>query len=90
MGILVIMFLLPNPSDGHKERSSAKRKELFRTIQVEKNTEKAKSEGKTIIEQTKQLILDMSVRWSSTYGMLHRAVTLREVRCNTIYLSGGH
>lgn len=27
----------------------------------------------------KQLILDMPVRWSSTYGMLHRAVTLREV-----------
>jgi len=31
------------------------------------------------IEQVKQLILDMPIRWSSTYGMLHRAVTLREV-----------
>ena len=30
----------------------------------------------------KQLILDMSVRWSSTYGMLHRAVMLQTVKCH--------
>jgi hypothetical protein len=37
------------------------------------------------IEQVKQLILDMPIRWSSTYGMLHRAVTLREV-CFYLFL----
>jgi hypothetical protein len=37
------------------------------------------SEPDETIEQVKQLILDMPIRWSSTYGMLHRAVTLREV-----------
>jgi len=60
-----------------QERSSAKRKELFRSIQSEKLMEKDHLNVKTGC--VKQLILDMPVRWSSTYGMLHRAVTLREV-----------
>jgi hypothetical protein len=41
-------------------------------------------EGKEKIGQPKQLILDMPVRWYSTYGMLHRAEVLREVRSNII------
>lgn len=61
-----------------QERSSAKRKELFRSIQSEKLTEKDCVDNKTG-RGIKQLILDMPVRWSSTYGMLHRAVILREV-----------
>jgi hypothetical protein len=44
--------------------------------------ERATLEGKEKIGQPKQLILDMPVRWSSTYGMLHRAEVLREVRPN--------
>ncbi|KAK7017665.1 ribonuclease H-like domain-containing protein [Favolaschia claudopus] len=50
-----------------KERSSAKRKELFRTIQLRTHPDVA----------AKQMILDMKVRWSSTYHMLHRAWDLR-------------
>ncbi|KAJ7852733.1 hypothetical protein B0H13DRAFT_2581604 [Mycena leptocephala] len=50
-----------------KERSSAKRKELFRSLQK-------KAGSKTGL----QLILDMIIRWSSTYAMLHRGYTLRE------------
>jgi len=61
------------------EWSSAKWKELFCSIQADKLAEKARSEGKNITEQVKQLILDMPVCWSSTYGMLHHALTLREV-----------
>ncbi|KAJ3531266.1 hypothetical protein NM688_g7598 [Phlebia brevispora] len=45
-----------------KERSSAKRKEMFRRIQL-----KAK------VPRPLQLLIDMKVRWSSTYMMLHRA-----------------
>jgi hypothetical protein len=51
-------------------------------VQVDKAAEKIKtgmSKPDETIEQVKQLILDMPIRWSSTYGMLHRAVTLREV-----------
>ena len=51
-------------------------------VQVEKAAEKIKMGMNKLdrtIEQVKQLILDMPIRWSSTYGMLHRAVTLREV-----------
>ena len=72
----------------HQERSSAKRKELFRTVQVEKAADKIKtgtSKPDETIEQVKQLILDMPIRWSSTHGMLYRAVTLREV-CFYLFL----
>jgi hypothetical protein len=52
-------------------------------VQVEKTSEKIKtgmSKPDETIEQVKQLILDMPIQWSSTYGMLYHAVTLREVR----------
>lgn len=52
-----------------QERSSAKRKELFRSIQMRSDDGIA----------PKQLILDMTVRWSSTYIMLHCAYSLRDV-----------
>ncbi len=48
-------------------RSSAQRKELFKTIQSRA--------GKS----PKQLLLDMKVRWGSTYVMLTRAETLKKV-----------
>ena len=57
-----------------QERSSAKRKELFRAVQAEKAIEKAKlaiGKAKHVIERAKQLIIDMPIWWSSTYGMLH-------------------
>ncbi|KAG6863764.1 hypothetical protein C0993_010432, partial [Termitomyces sp. T159_Od127] len=44
------------------ERSSSKRKEIFQTIQIRAN-----------IALPLQLILDMKVRWSSTFQMLDRA-----------------
>jgi hypothetical protein len=69
-----------------QERSSAKRKELFRTVQVEKAIEKAKlviDKTKQIVEHAKQLIIDMPVRWSSTYAMLHRADQLKDVRVHS-------
>ncbi|KAJ7889669.1 hypothetical protein B0H13DRAFT_1887938 [Mycena leptocephala] len=50
-----------------KEHSSTKREELFRSLQQ-------KAGSKTVL----QLILDMIIRWSSTYAMLHRGYTLRE------------
>jgi hypothetical protein len=56
---------------GSQECSSAKRKEMWRTIQI-----RAKN------VPTLQLILDMKVRWSSTYLMLERAEKRKEVRCN--------
>jgi hypothetical protein len=46
--------------------------------------ERPRLEGKEKIGQPKQLILDMPVHWSSTYGMLHRAEVLHEVRSNII------
>ena len=51
-------------------------------VQVEKTVEKAKvmvCKAKQVIEHTKQLIIDMPVRWSSTYAMLHRAEQPSEV-----------
>ncbi|KAK6987994.1 ribonuclease H-like domain-containing protein [Favolaschia claudopus] len=50
-----------------KERSSAKRKEIFRQIQAEAKSDKPL-----------QLILDMVIRWSSTYAMLYRGYNLRD------------
>jgi hypothetical protein len=54
-----------------QERSSAKRKELFRGIQIRERADPANA--------AKQMILDMKVRWSSTYSMLDRGYELREV-----------
>ena len=53
-----------------QERSSAKRKEMWKTIQMKAN------EGLKPV----QLILNMKVRWSSTYFMLDRAERKKEVR----------
>ncbi|KAG6882055.1 hypothetical protein C0992_012881, partial [Termitomyces sp. T32_za158] len=49
-----------------KERSSAKRKQLFLDLQRKVN------------QRPRQLLGDMPVRWSSTYVMLDRAETLKE------------
>ncbi|KAJ6487449.1 hypothetical protein C8R47DRAFT_1216224 [Mycena vitilis] len=53
-----------------KERSSAKRKDLFKTIQSRHQSDPA--------EIAKQMVLDMKVRWSSTYAMLDRAYSLKD------------
>jgi hypothetical protein len=52
-----------------QERSSSKRKEMWKTIQNKVN------HGSVV-----QLILDMKVRWSSTYLMLDRAERKKDVR----------
>jgi hypothetical protein len=52
-----------------KERSSAKRKELYKQVQV-----------KAAVSHPTQLLLDMKVRWSSTYVMINRAENSKEVR----------
>jgi hypothetical protein len=38
----------------------------------------------------KQMVLDMKVRWSSTYAMLDRGYTLREVLIFLLFLSCNH
>jgi hypothetical protein len=52
-------------------------------VQTEKAAEKAKlgiaGKAKQVTEHIKQLIIDMPVWWSSTYGMLHRADQLKDV-----------
>src|SRR5271168_4329922 len=50
-----------------KARSSSQRKELFKSIQVEKKLPRL------------QLLLDMKVRWGSMYVMLMRAEARKEV-----------
>jgi hypothetical protein len=45
-----------------QERSSSKRKEMWKTVQ-----------SKAGVARPVQLVLDMKVRWSSTYVMLDRA-----------------
>lgn len=54
----------------NQERSSSKRKEMWRIIQI-------KADNGPVL----QLILDMKVRWSSTYLMLDRAEKKKDVRC---------
>ena len=49
-------------------RSSSQRKDVFKRIQEDKN-----------IVPALQLLLDMKVRWGSTYVMLDRAELRREV-----------
>jgi hypothetical protein len=61
-----------------QERSSAKRKELFNTIQ-----NRSKADPAAI---AKQMVLDMKVRWSSTFAMLHRGYELRKARVSVINL----
>jgi hypothetical protein len=73
-----------------KERSSAKRKELFKKAQKAVAAEKADEQVRADITAgrtpalrmkfvPKQLLLDMPVRWSSTFCMLVRAASLKEV-----------
>jgi hypothetical protein len=57
-----------------QERSSAKRKELYQTIQT-----------KAGVSQPTQLLIDMKVRWSSTYIMINRAERNRDVRISHIH-----
>ncbi|KAJ6607651.1 ribonuclease H-like domain-containing protein [Mycena sp. CBHHK59/15] len=52
------------------ERSSSKRKDLFKRIQVCHQTNPA--------DVAKQMVLDMKVRWSSTYTMLDCGYNLKE------------
>ena len=54
-----------------QERSSSKRKEMWKTIQIRANSQKVV-----------QLILDMKVWWLSTYLMLDRAERKKDVRNN--------
>lgn len=61
-----------------QERSSAKRKELFRQIQLQ---DKPDHPARKL---PLQLLLDMPVRWSSTYVMLERAEGLKEVRTRSM------
>lgn len=51
-----------------KARSSSQRKELFKEIQQRKGLDPL------------QLLIDMKVRWGSTYVMLNRADIRKEVR----------
>jgi hypothetical protein len=50
-----------------KERSSAKRKDLYKNVQV-----------KAGVSHPTQLLLDMKVHWSSTYVMINRAESSRQ------------
>ncbi|KAF7350175.1 putative AC transposase [Mycena venus] len=59
-----------------KERSSSKRKQIFKDLQTQTRTQGNNVEVRVTVG--KQLILDMKVRWSSTYHMLLRAYELRE------------
>jgi hypothetical protein len=51
-----------------QQKSSAKRKQMFKTIQSEAG-----------VSNLKQLLIDMKVQWSSTYFMLHRAESNKKV-----------
>ncbi|KAJ7795540.1 hypothetical protein B0H14DRAFT_2620834 [Mycena olivaceomarginata] len=53
-----------------KERSSAKRKQLFQSIQLRNREDPA--------QIAKQTVLDMKVRWSSTFSMLKGGYQLRK------------
>jgi hypothetical protein len=59
-----------------QERSSAKRKELFHVIQLREREDCPPS------KKPLQLLLDMPIRWSSTYVMLEHAEKLKDVRFN--------
>lgn len=53
-----------------KERSSSQRKEWFKKIQLAAGVTR---------DCIRTLVVDMKVRWSSTYMMLNRAYSLRNV-----------
>ena len=56
-----------------QEQSSAQRKELFQRVQLRSH------DGHTPRNPPLQLVLDMKVRWSSLFVMLHCALDLMEV-----------
>ncbi|KAJ7254935.1 hypothetical protein C8J57DRAFT_1236665 [Mycena rebaudengoi] len=60
-------YVVPSP---FQERSSSKRKDLFRRIQGRHED--------TPAEVAKQMVLDMKVRWSTTYAMLDTRFNLKE------------
>ena len=66
-------------TDNLQERSSAQRKELFKKIQLRDD------DGHLPIAVAKQLLMDMKVRWSSSYVMLERAEELKEVLVLQLY-----
>jgi hypothetical protein len=68
---LLLVFRVLTRKD--KARSSAQRKEAFKSIQSRRS------------ERPLQLLLDMKVRWSSTYVMLIRTETRRKVLLITLY-----
>jgi hypothetical protein len=67
-----------------QERSSAKRKQLFWMIQQQDKP------GHLPRQHPLQLVLDMPVRWSSTYLMLDRAEKLKDVSPSPPYYCDIH
>ena len=62
-----------------QKRSSSKRKDIFAQIQRIRQKNSDLSLDPSIRDVTLGLLLDMPIRWSSTYVMLARALDLREV-----------
>jgi hypothetical protein len=76
--LCVIIQAIPRHEFQIQERSSAKRKELFRNIQL-------RDPNATV---SRQLMIDMKVRWGSTYVMIHRGLQSKPV-CFGICRSDG-
>lgn len=69
-----------------QERSSSKRKEIFRKVQIDLSVPSAQTDSAVhdplaaeLPVKILSLLLDMPVRWSSTFGMSMRAYKLRDV-----------
>ena len=67
---VILRFTVLN---NYQERSSAKRKELYKTVQL-----------KAGVSPQTQLLLDMKVWWSSTYVMVNRAESNRKVSTSSL------
>ena len=65
--LILLSFIHLIHSCHEQARSSSQRKELFKGIQARKSV------------MPLQLLLNMKVRWGSTYVMLHRADSRKEV-----------
>lgn len=75
-----ISYLTSSLTDRAQERSSAKRKAYFQNIQqkdIDKEDELTEVPSGRF---PKQLLIDMMVRWASTYVMIDRAEGLKIVR----------
>jgi hypothetical protein len=77
-------WLLRNANSKAQECSSAKRKAMFKETQVRVD----KSNG--VARTPQQLLLDMKVRWSSTYVMCDRAEKCKEVSYLLFYLTASY